>query len=228
MADTETFQKVIIARVVNSDGSYLYKDHFVDLNEYPDIPVFFSAGPNQGAPDYRSEIYRLLCRVLRQFILIIPSRLSVEHPLCQHMLVGENEHFEKQQLWEKHYLELALFALQKRHGGGAVLFNLALQREPRVDGKSYKCDTARELTEIYTTVSLIEEGVFFIRNEEMPKTRRKRKPRFPRPVENVDMLLRCTRQRLGNDFPIVDSLEALVGHAITVACKESLFFNPPQ
>lgn len=147
----ETFQKVIIARVSDDDG-VVYKNHLVDLARYPDVSIFFLAGPLQGALDYHPVVYGLLKRRIKRFILVIPQRYQGWHPLCPHALVGESDYFVSQQPFEEHYIDIArgTSPTYEHPAGGMLLFNLSAQKYPRTDGQPYGVDTMRELIETYT------------------------------------------------------------------------------
>ncbi|MBU1755216.1 hypothetical protein KKH81_02965 [Patescibacteria group bacterium] len=199
---TGTFQKVIIARILCEPP---IKNPFIDLSLYPDIPVFFLAGPLQGAPDYHPEVYRLLCERLKKFILVIPTRYEPDHPLCQHRLDGEPDRFLRQRHFEEHYIKYVRRAPMEHTAGGALMINLCLQTTPRTDGRNFSTDTWREASATYAHLEHDPWLGVVVRAESVHP--------------EAEMLLDCY-EAARIDFVFHRTLEQMVDEAITYVWKK--------
>ncbi len=200
------FQKVIVARFTG-DGICI-KNPWVDVELYPRVPLYFFAGPILGAPDWQLELFRLLQARLRCFIAVIPTRYPTSHPLYPHRLDGVPDYFKRQRRFEAYYIKLAREALRKHPGGGALLFNLCCQVEPRQDGRPYGTDSWREAAETYTRLEYEEDLCVLVRAQEG----------FP----GSDVLHDCFNEATGGTFPFYATLAELAFEAARLAPEDAL------
>ncbi len=119
-----------------------------------DHPLYFFAGPIQGAGDWHSTMADMLMRRLNELIVVNPSRYDRAHPHYRwhDRLVTETMHvqgrspmrvYERQTDWERYYMRLAA----EQWKSGCLLFWLAEQKQERTDGQPYATDTRGELGE---------------------------------------------------------------------------------
>jgi hypothetical protein len=107
-------------------------------------PLYFLAGPVQGGGDWQQHACNTLhYRLGDKFTVVVPNRWNQGHPLYQYKMVGDERHFCRQTLWERHYLREAAFF------NGCILFWLPRESKdtPRNDGSPYARDTYGELGE---------------------------------------------------------------------------------
>lgn len=203
----EPFQKVIVARWI---GETTVKNSFVDVDQYLDIPLYFFAGPIQGAVDWQLDLFRLLGTRLSRFIAVVPTRYSVAHPLYPYRMEGTPEHFSRQRHLEAYYIKKAREALLKRPGGGGLLFNLCCQTEPRADGRPYATDSWREASETYTRLEYEQHlSVLVCANQAFP---------------GREILKDCFDEATGGNFPFYQTLEELAHEASLLAHQDSWKF----
>jgi len=106
------------------------------------LPLFFLAGPIQGAGNWHLRMAGMLEDAIGECIIVDPSRYPEDHPHRAMQLRGEVVD-ERQTLWERHYLEEAALEWPR----GCVIFWLANQVSERTDGSAYGSDTIGELGE---------------------------------------------------------------------------------
>ncbi len=126
-------------------------NRFVDLEKkYPTDPLFFIAGPIRGGGNHQDAIYRQLDAKVPDCIIVTPCRIQPDDPLYEYCLpADEEDRFERQLDFERHYLERAAASGYEGRRGGAILFNLACESKtaPRDDGDPYARDTYGEVGE---------------------------------------------------------------------------------
>ena len=112
------------------------------LRKYTYGPVFFFAGPVKGGDDWQAKACDCMRVYLSEFYAVLPCRYPKQHPLRQYEVVDKEDHFERQALWERHYLELAA----RR---GCIIFWLPCESkiDSRDDAGPYARDTYGELGE---------------------------------------------------------------------------------
>lgn len=120
----------------------LPKTHPV-LEEHRGLPMFFLAGPILGGGDWHIPMSELLIKRFEHLIIVNPSRYQHFHPFYGYRMSGEENRFERQTDWERHYLGQAA----EMWPNGCIIFWLAEQKEPRQDGKPYAMDTRGEIGE---------------------------------------------------------------------------------
>jgi hypothetical protein len=113
------------------------------LEGHKDLPMFFLAGPIRGGGDWHASMSRLLMGRFGRPIVVNPSRYDQNHPHAEYRMRGEENRFERQTDWERHYLEQAA----EKWPAGCIIFWLAEQKEPRQDGGPYARDTYGEIGE---------------------------------------------------------------------------------
>jgi hypothetical protein len=192
------FRKVIVAHVSNGE-TIEYRNHYVRTDQYGHVPLFFLAGPLQGAEDYHPHVFRLLQERLENFILVIPQRYQIGHPLLEYEAVGSPDYFRRQRHFEAHYIKQAREAVRNRAGGGALLFNLCCQVTPRTDDRPYATDSWREAAETYTRLSYEPDLSVIVRAEKD----------FP----GEEILNDCFNEAIGGSFPFFRTLEELADEA---------------
>ncbi|MDB5195308.1 MAG: hypothetical protein JWO84_492 [Parcubacteria group bacterium] len=148
MVSNQTFQKVVLARVMQNGSAY-YRNPFANLARFPQIPIFFGGGPILGAPQplWHWKLYDELAAVMPAFILVLPIRCELEDWLVPRLLpIDTNDYFERQKHLEDFYMDMTATASLNHPAGGALLFNFCLEdhESPRNDGNPYAMDTRRE------------------------------------------------------------------------------------
>lgn len=113
------------------------------LEDYRKIPMFFLAGPIMGGGDWHVPMSNLLMKRFEHLIVVNPSRYQPPHPFVEYRMKGEENRFERQTDWERHYLEQAA----EKWPTGSIIFWFAEQKEPRQDGQPYARDTRGEIGE---------------------------------------------------------------------------------
>ncbi|HEY0010348.1 MAG TPA: hypothetical protein VGB97_00340 [Candidatus Paceibacterota bacterium] len=124
--------------------------HFILPKKRPDLhsqglsalPLFFLAGPIQGAGDWHVRMSELLADSAGNSIVVNPSRYDGRHEHYRHQLDGPEVDI-RQTDWERHYLRQAAIDWH----AGCIIFWLAEQVGPRTDGRPYASDTRGELGE---------------------------------------------------------------------------------
>ena len=108
--------------------------------EHDDV-VFFLAGPIKGAGDWQKQACIFLSEKVPNAYIVCPSRYKPDHELYQHRMKGDENRFESQTEWERHYIHIA--AIQ-----GCLIFWLPVEsiENPRKDG-NYARETRGELGE---------------------------------------------------------------------------------
>jgi hypothetical protein len=109
-----------------------------------DGPVFFLAGPIKGGSDWQKDCVSMIMQHFPDlhFCAVIPCRYKQNHPLVPFKISGEEDRFQRQTYWERHYLKVA----SER---GCIIFWLPCESrtEPRTDGQPYAMDTRGEIGE---------------------------------------------------------------------------------
>lgn len=105
-------------------------------------PLFFLAGPVRGGDDWQNKCCGEIQKHLSSFYAALPCRYQENHPLIPFLMDGEEDYFERQLTWERHYLEIAATT-------GCLIFWLPSESKvnPRVGGDPYAMDTRGELGE---------------------------------------------------------------------------------
>jgi hypothetical protein len=105
-------------------------------------PLFFLAGPVRGADDWRKDCVGKISNYTQDFYAALPCRYGEGHPLLSFHRPTTKNHFGRQTLWERFYLESA-----SKHG--CIIFWLPCESKtnPRSDGNPYARDTYGELAE---------------------------------------------------------------------------------
>ena len=105
-------------------------------------PLFFLAGPIAGGGDWQKNCYEEIRRHIEKFFVAIPCRYKENHPLRKFEEKGRGETFERQLVWERHYLNVAARV-------GCIIFWLPVESKttPRKDGLPYAMDTRGEIGE---------------------------------------------------------------------------------
>jgi len=114
---------------------------FVEIdNDYG--PVFFLAGPIKGGNDWQYRVVKEIERYYVGFYAVLPNRYKNFHPLMLRKINGNENKFERQTSWERHYLNIA-------SNLGCIIFWLPAEDKlnPRKDGEVYARDTRGELGE---------------------------------------------------------------------------------
>lgn len=123
---------------------------YVPVNEgdYADIPFYFLAGPVRGGGDWQAEMIEILTALHdgEDFVVVNPCRYPSSHPLYMHRIEGDEDTFERQTDWERHYLGKIADPFFTR---GCVIFWLACESkdEPREEDGPYARETYGELGE---------------------------------------------------------------------------------
>lgn len=171
---------------------------FVDQTKFVG-PLIFTAGPIQGGDDWQHRCCELLAESSPEpFTVACPYRYKKDHPLYQYCIPGEEGRFERQTLWERHYLALASRL-------GTILFWLPEESKtnPRKGGRPYACGSRDELGEWRGRLIYDPSIKLVIGAEE----------RFPLLGPIV-----CSYQAVcGKDFQVHNSLEETVQAAIAKA-----------
>lgn len=115
------------------------------FSEYePDIPVFFLAGPVQGATDWHTVFCEELRKQMgeREFYVAIPKsyRKSPLDCLVRRHQMCPTVFWDSQNAWERHYMEVA-------SKNGCLIFWLPVEDKecPRDDGNPYAITTLGEI-----------------------------------------------------------------------------------
>ena len=126
-------------------GTILPKSHPV-LEDFRNHPLFFLAGPILGSDDWQADMTALLRKMTGGDCLVVnPSRYNQDHPLYADRMGGNEDFFESQTVWERHYLKLA----GESWNFSCVIFWLPEENveHPRDDGQPYARDTRGEISE---------------------------------------------------------------------------------
>ncbi len=105
-------------------------------------PLFFLAGPGRGGGDWQSKCCSEIRKLIPNFHAALPCRYPNDHPIMEYEIKGQNDIFERQNAWERYYLELAA-------NGGCIIFWLPCESkaDPRTNGEPYSMETFGELGE---------------------------------------------------------------------------------
>lgn len=104
-------------------------------------PIIFLAGPIGSAPKWHEEAIDLLFKEEPGLIIASPN-WGVKDLFAHYVCTGDDAHFEKQRMWENHYMDLA----SKK---GAILFWLPGEEKHNCQ-KVYGATTRLELGEWIT------------------------------------------------------------------------------
>ena len=173
---------------------------------WPNLPVFFLAGPVQGGSDWQHTMCQLLHQEtakpgarIQEFFVAIPCRYPAGHPLREYQSEGSAKEgvFARQLDWERHYLRIAAER-------GKIIFWLPCESrtEPRKDGNPYARDTYGELGE--WRGRLIHE----------PKYRKRVLIGAEEGFPGLDVIQRNFRQAFLYDFPFYLTMEEVVEKAM--------------
>ncbi len=105
-------------------------------------PGFFLAGPVKGGDDWQYACCQEIRKHIANFYAVIPCPYPKDHPLQKFRMEGNDNLFDRQLNWERHYLdEIGRY--------GCILFWLPCESKikPRGDGGPYASDTRGELGE---------------------------------------------------------------------------------
>lgn len=110
--------------------------------QHTDWPVFFLAGPIQGAEDWHTVVCEELQKYLKNFYVAIPKKNGFSSTIIKDCQVIGDAYFSDQISWERYYLEAA-------SKSGGIIFWLPNESSthPRTDGNPYAMDTRGELGE---------------------------------------------------------------------------------
>lgn len=105
-------------------------------------PFFFLAGPVRGGGDWQHKFCQIMQGYIPHFTAALPCRYPSDHPLMQQRDWNHHGEYERQLLWERHYLKIAA---QR----GCLVFWLAKESasEPRGNGEPYAMETMGEIGE---------------------------------------------------------------------------------
>ncbi|MDP3992919.1 MAG: hypothetical protein Q8Q05_01765 [bacterium] len=162
-------------------------------------PLFFTAGPIQGGDDWQKRCCELLVqRAAAPVSIACPCRYKEGHPLYEYRVTGEEERFERQTPWERHYLTLASKV-------GCIIFWLPEESKtkPRKGNRPYACGSRDELGE-WRGRLIYDRSIRLVIGAEA---------RFP----GLNPVVYSYREVCGNDFPIYSTLEETVQAAIAKA-----------
>lgn len=112
--------------------------------DYSCDPIFFFAGPVDGGGNWQQRCFKELQKHLSVFTAVIPCKYDANHSLTAYKVVGDEDRFSRQTLWERHYLQITAMRTN-----GCIIFWLACESKdnPRKDGSPYARDTYGELGE---------------------------------------------------------------------------------
>lgn len=161
-------------------------------------PFFFLGGPIRGGGDWQQRMTRFLHDAFGDSLIVAnPSRYTESHPLYRFRMSGEEDKFDRQLSWERHYLEYA----GKRSHTAAIIFWLECQKEKRAaaDGP-YAQDTYGELGEWRGRMAHEMDINFLIGAEDG----------FP----GLSQIQRNFNSLLKRDVSIHPTMEALVAEAV--------------
>jgi len=182
-----------------------------------DIPLFFLAGPTTGAYDWQFEAYGMLEGRFGStgFVAALPCRYPADHPLKSKLLSGETGETARQQAWEDIYLELAGFPPDKGgHPRGCIIFWIPIQREPRPPSTGpYARDTRREAGR-WSAFLQWDPRVRVAFGRE-PALMEDKGFGLSQVTRNFDHAYQ--KNRLGDSFPVHDTLEDTVDAAVLLA-----------
>ncbi len=153
--------------------------------------LFFLAGPILGAEDWQTKCAKEIEKHLKDCYIAIPRRYQPDHEIMKFKCKGQNNIFDRQLSWERHYLTLA-------SSHGCIIFWLPCESKtnPRTDGKPYAMDTRGELGEWRGHLSHSRSVRVVIGAE----------PNFP----GLDQIQRNYDEALCRSFPIYQTLEETV------------------
>lgn len=105
-------------------------------------PLFFLAGPVRGGNDWQLKCCEAIQNHIPKFYAALPCRYPHDHPLMASRIAGEENRFDRQLTWERHYLTMAA---EK----GCLIFWLPAENKnnPRGGSEPYAMDTRGELGE---------------------------------------------------------------------------------
>lgn len=105
-------------------------------------PLFFLAGPVRGGDDWQTKCCEEIRKHVPHFYSAIPCRYSETHSLIPFRMTGNEDHFDRQLTWERHYLDIAATK-------GCIIFWLPCESttNPRKGNDPYAMDTRGELGE---------------------------------------------------------------------------------
>lgn len=158
-------------------------------------PFFFLAGPVRGGDYWQTKCCEEIKKHIPNFYAALPCRYPENDPLLAFRVNGDENHFDRQLTWERHYLDIAAST-------GCLIFWLPRESKTnrRVDGYPYAMDTRGELGEwrgrlIYDPKIRIVIGA---------------DPCFP----GINQIQRNFNFATKSEFPIYDTLEKTVAAAI--------------
>ncbi len=162
-------------------------------------PFFYLAGPVLGGGDWHYDMIDLLSDKVGRCIIANPSYYNATHPLHPLRLkeTAESQTFERQKLWERHYMLHAAKAARR----GTLIFWLPAEdkHKPRRDGNPYAMDTRGEIGEWRGRLMHDRDLRVIVGAEE----------RFP----GLSQIVCDFKDALGSEFEILTSLEAVANAA---------------
>lgn len=179
----------------------LPKERPVLTGKFESMPLFFLAGPIQGAGDWQHRMTNMLVNTIGECVIVNPSRYDNTHPTYWRRLQGPVID-ERQTDWERYYLRQAASGAHR----GCLIFWLPKQVCAREDGKDYATDSLGEIGE-WRGHMMHEPNLRVVIGAEKG---------FP----PLDVMARNFEQALGPDFPIYDSMGATVVAAVAYARQE--------
>ncbi|MEK7202239.1 MAG: hypothetical protein AAB669_01785 [Patescibacteria group bacterium] len=167
-------------------------------------PLFFTAGPIKGGGNWQEKAWDYLANQLNEMAAAIPRRWKSDHRLFAHRATGQEDAFDRQTLWERHYM-------QRASRWGCLVFWLPCESktEPRTDGQPYARDTYGELG---AWRSRLGDSTF-------DKVVIGAEPDFP----GLSVITCNINEDLGREFPIYSTLEETLDQAILLAQVTSAF-----
>ena len=93
------------------------KSYVSELN----VPLIFLAGPIKGAPDWQNDAINILFSQESNLAIASPKK-DIGNHLLKYIAAGDNDYFQRQRAWERHYLDIAAKT-------GAILFWLPGEKE---------------------------------------------------------------------------------------------------
>ncbi len=183
------------------------------VDEWGSVPLLFFAGPVRGGGDWQMRAYYLAYQHTGgQFCAAVPmryARVEPPHPLMSEVLTGGYDSFTRQLAWERHYLEIAGLAQERKPRPGCIMFWLGLESEenPHPGPEPYAMDTRRELGEWMALLRIFgSDAVRLVIGAN---------PNF----HGLDVIKHVYGEAAGESAKIHDTLEATVEAAIARATR---------
>jgi len=164
-------------------------------------PLLFLAGPIRGGGDWQADMAEVIMKQEPSSLITCPSRWGKEHRLASYFYKPFSQAFNRQLVWERHYLEQAGLEPDVH---GCVIFWLGLEssENPHPGPAPYAMDTRREIGK-FTAYAEMRDTRLVVGGD----------PSF----HGLDVILYELSEAIEKPFPFYETMGEVAENALKIA-----------